>query len=162
MIFAAWAVTLLWNIGYAWGRVVLGVSGGCVMYVQLANPDKIVIEKPDRDVRAIEIDVDFEARDAPRHWRVTESSPLIWFPEVDTHEGAWVSVRSYALPLWIPFLFFFILTSYLWLTDRRRYPAGRCAGCGYDLTGNTSGVCSECGTPVGPAGQGTMEIEDDG
>lgn len=87
MIFAAWAVTLLWNIGYAWGRVVLGVSGGCVMYVQLANPDKIVIEKPDRDVRAIEIDVDFEARDAPRHWRVTESSPLIWFPEVDTHEA---------------------------------------------------------------------------
>jgi ABC-type ATPase with predicted acetyltransferase domain len=53
---------------------------------------------------------------------------------------------SYVLPLWIPFLFFFILTSYLWLTDRRRYAAGRCAECGYDLTGNTSGVCPECGT----------------
>ena len=29
----------------------------------------------------------------------------------------------------------------------RRYRAGRCQNCGYDLTGNTSGICSECGTP---------------
>ena len=30
-------------------------------------------------------------------------------------------------------------------------PAGRrktCPACGYDLTGNTSGICPECGTPV--------------
>ena len=26
--------------------------------------------------------------------------------------------------------------------------AGRCARCGYDLTGNTSGICPECGTTV--------------
>ena len=25
---------------------------------------------------------------------------------------------------------------------------GRCAACGYDLTGNTSGVCPECGKEV--------------
>ncbi len=31
--------------------------------------------------------------------------------------------------------------------------AGCCRRCGYDLTGNTSGVCPECGTPVaGKAG----------
>ncbi len=30
----------------------------------------------------------------------------------------------------------------------RRYPVGRCQSCGYDLTGNASGVCSECGTPT--------------
>jgi hypothetical protein len=27
--------------------------------------------------------------------------------------------------------------------------AGRCARRGYDLTGNTSGLCPECGTPIG-------------
>jgi hypothetical protein len=38
--------------------------------------------------------------------------------------------------------------------DRRRlkrdhlYQRGVCHTCGYDLTGNTSGVCPECGTPV--------------
>jgi hypothetical protein len=26
-----------------------------------------------------------------------------------------------------------------------RWRAGQCASCGYDLTGNTSGVCPECG-----------------
>ena len=32
------------------------------------------------------------------------------------------------------------------LRSRRRLAAGRCPACGYDLTGNTSGVCPECGT----------------
>jgi hypothetical protein len=31
---------------------------------------------------------------------------------------------------------------------RRVWPVGCCAGCGYDLTGNTSGVCPECGGPA--------------
>ena len=28
------------------------------------------------------------------------------------------------------------------------YPRGHCQTCGYDLTGNVTGVCSECGSPV--------------
>jgi rubrerythrin len=28
---------------------------------------------------------------------------------------------------------------------QREYPSGRCQQCGYDLTGNESGVCPECG-----------------
>ena len=31
---------------------------------------------------------------------------------------------------------------------KRAYPAGRCRKCGYDLTGNESGVCPECGTKI--------------
>ena len=31
---------------------------------------------------------------------------------------------------------------------RHRRSLGRCPDCGYDLTGNTSGVCPECGTAV--------------
>jgi hypothetical protein len=36
------------------------------------------------------------------------------------------------------------------LRRRAREASGRCVHCGYDLTGNTSGVCPECGsgTPV--------------
>lgn len=29
-----------------------------------------------------------------------------------------------------------------------RFPAGSCRQCGYDLFGNTSALCPECGTPV--------------
>jgi hypothetical protein len=30
----------------------------------------------------------------------------------------------------------------------RRQLRGQCPACGYDLTGNVSGVCPECGTPA--------------
>ena len=40
----------------------------------------------------------------------------------------------------------------LWLVGTwrgvRRRGAGQCPGCGYDLTGNQSGLCPECGRPV--------------
>jgi hypothetical protein len=57
---------------------------------------------------------------------------LVWFP-------AWFMCAVFATPAaW-------------WLT--RRWPWGRedfsrCPSCGYNLTGNVSGVCPECGTPI--------------
>src|SRR5579859_2543273 len=41
----------------------------------------------------------------------------------------------------------------IWRTMTRK--AGACYGCGYDLTGNTSGVCPECGRPLPGAGPAT-------
>jgi hypothetical protein len=32
----------------------------------------------------------------------------------------------------------------------REYPPGYCRACGYNLTGNVSGVCPECGTKIKP------------
>ena len=52
-----------------------------------------------------------------------------------------------ALPLWIPFVLITIPTALLWRLDRLRLP-GHCPKCNYDLTGNTSGLCPECGRPV--------------
>ena len=40
-------------------------------------------------------------------------------------------------------------TAYLiWFDWRPHIPPGHCRVCGYNLTGNESGVCSECATPV--------------
>jgi hypothetical protein len=56
--------------------------------------------------------------------------------------------------IWIPAKFGSLLivlpTALLWWLDRRRIPvpAGYCEECGYDLTGNVSGRCPECGKPV--------------
>lgn len=49
------------------------------------------------------------------------------------------------VPLWIPFLLLAAPSACLWWLDRRRIPPGHCLKCGYDLTGNVSGVCPECG-----------------
>ena len=48
----------------------------------------------------------------------------------------------------------FALATLGWLQMRRwgarnvRLALGQCLACGYDLTGNVSGVCPECGTPA--------------
>lgn len=47
-----------------------------------------------------------------------------------------------------------LLTVLTWWLTRRRMRPGCCARCGYDLTGNRSGVCPECGTPT-PADAGS-------
>ena len=53
----------------------------------------------------------------------------------------------FVLPLWMPFVLVLLPTVHLWEKDRPKQP-GHCQQCGYDLTGNVSRVCPECGTPV--------------
>ena len=53
------------------------------------------------------------------------------------------------VPMWIPLLLVGLPTLLLWWRDRR-VPPGHCQACGYDLTGNVSGVCPECGQKVAP------------
>lgn len=48
-------------------------------------------------------------------------------------------------PLWIPLLLLAMPTALLCRLDRRCIPPGHCQSCGYNLTGNTSGICPECG-----------------
>ena len=56
---------------------------------------------------------------------------LITFPFA--YVGSW----GMALAVGIPFR-----------VRRRPVPPDHCQACGYNLTGNISGVCPECGTPV--------------
>jgi len=50
------------------------------------------------------------------------------------------------LPLWIPLAVIGIPSLIAWRRSRRR--SGHCTKCSYNLTGNISGVCPECGMPV--------------
>ncbi len=52
------------------------------------------------------------------------------------------------MPLWIPFAATALPACLLWRLDRRRYPKGHCRKCGYNLTGNVSGRCPECGEAI--------------
>jgi hypothetical protein len=82
------------------------------------------------------------------HFMMKKVDRLRW------HAG-WPSIRSsgrtrnfalwlVTLPLWLPFGVVALPAAYLWYRDRRP-PRGRCRRCGYDLTGNVSGRCPECG-----------------
>ena len=75
------------------------------------------------------------------------SWPFALLPMQISSTGAFGSSRLWAFPLWVPFLAIAIPTALLWHVYRSAPAPGICR-CGYDLTGNTSGRCPECGRTV--------------
>jgi hypothetical protein len=61
------------------------------------------------------------------------------------------TVRFVTIPHGLPVLLLAVLPIWrsisAWRESRRIAP-GQCKVCRYDLTGNTSGTCPECGTPI--------------
>ncbi len=68
---------------------------------------------------------------------------VAWLP------GSWAGNGGSSgwLPIWMGLLPVGAATAILWLCDRRP-PSGHCRFCGYNLTGNVSGTCPECGRKV--------------
>ena len=67
-----------------------------------------------------------------------------WFPQ-----RVWLPGATFVVvPLWMPILLLVVITCAIYLGGdaRRRTRWPRCVRCGYDLTGNVSGRCPECGT----------------
>ncbi len=63
-----------------------------------------------------------------------------------TVRGKTLAIPYYAVAIlfaWLPSLWFV-----KFLKRRKQRRIGRCHACSYDLTGNSSGVCPECGTAV--------------
>ena len=73
-----------------------------------------------------------------RRWWRWESR---WRTDVD---NSWHMAR---VPLWLVLILVLMPTLLVWYRDRR-IPFGHCRKCGYDLTGNVSGVCPECGESI--------------
>jgi hypothetical protein len=70
-----------------------------------------------------------------------------------TWPGEWPGGTMWTFAIWLgyPMVIAAILPAmWLVLAGRNRWwsARNRCTACGYNLTGNTSGICPECGTPV--------------
>lgn len=86
------------------------------------------------------------------YWRYFDSRR---FWSIDTFGFGWPRFRtdficgSLILPLgWFPILLVSTVVTKAVLF-RRRQRDGHCRTCGYDLTGNESGICPECGRGIG-------------
>ena len=78
----------------------------------------------------------------------------IWPPIPEAPPPLHDSFVSLRFPLWVPFALTAILPA-LWVWRRLRDRLTRqadgmphCPKCDYNLTGNVSGICPECGTPI--------------
>ena len=77
----------------------------------------------------------FEYGEAGRHW----------VPHLEFGQARGVKYVYVILPLWIHFGIIALPTAMLWLCGGARKRENCCRFCGYDLTGNVSGTCPECG-----------------
>jgi len=80
-------------------------------------------------------------------WEVNAIRPSLervrWWPHADLSPSGYLAV-----PLWLPVAALSLVTALFWYRDCRRFPAGHCRNCGYNLTGNVSGRCPECGLTI--------------
>jgi len=122
---AVWFVTEFIIIEYSHPNFAVTVGQGDVWLIydaQLANTIMRMGEGPGFTVR--------------------RTHPFEWFPLPEIDENG-VNV-----PFWMMFLVMlppWLLLNRAYRKRRRRELTGCCVGCGYDLTGNESDVCSECG-----------------
>lgn len=80
------------------------------------------------------------------HWNWSQD----WLPDYRHYSAHFIYQTErweFYVPLWIPLLLLGIPTAVFWWRDQR-YLVGHCQDCGYDLTGNVTGICSECGEAI--------------
>ena len=124
-----------------WRWTVIDVSGGVCFFFRTPNtmPISLYPVRPSPG--------SWSCRLSPRDrssWRLSRGDLL---PRVDcSYEEDDYDVD---LPLWLPLVVLLVPTVWLWRRDRPR--PGFCRVCDYDLTGNTTGCCPECGTACEPA-----------
>jgi hypothetical protein len=63
-------------------------------------------------------------------------------PHDSTIENVLLIISLPMIPIWLP-------SAMRWEKRERRRRQGLCTKCGYDLTGNVSGTCPECGGKIG-------------
>lgn len=82
-------------------------------------------------------------------WRRDAAGFNLTLPRVTQYQVG----RHVTIPLWLPLAMLAVPTAILRRRVRPRSQDGHCRACGYNLTGNVSGKCSECGAAqIAPIG----------
>ncbi len=125
-----WAVSTQWHVRFTYrltdpNRFVVSAAAGALRVARMSG-SAIGLAQPLMDINF------YDFYDKKPDW-----SDLVWLPES-------LGTGIVVIPIWIPFAVTAVPTAFLFYRDRR-HPRGHCQGCGYDLKGNVSGRCPECG-----------------
>ena len=83
-------------------------------------------------------------------------APVLGTDSISSNAGGTTQLLfpdPYKFPYWFPILCFAVLpviATVRWMSRLTDVTAGHCCSCSYNLTGNTSGVCPECGNATTP------------
>ncbi|MBN2562525.1 MAG: hypothetical protein JXQ75_16495 [Phycisphaerae bacterium] len=147
-----WGISTFIRFAYTWthaqGFQVFVFGGGGFFYYVREGPREF-------EWIAKELDCWRSARDPvivrPRH----RQQFGLWLPTTESRsfDLSGLSQKTYSaydfiMPFWPLFAITAIPTAFLIWRQRRQIPLGCCQKCGYNLTGNTSGICPECGTHI--------------
>ncbi len=87
------------------------------------------------------------ARPLPKTWEWRSTPDFYgWWPRRHHFNIGPRTHWGIVIPYWMLILSSVVATTWLWWSDRR--PKAGCTNCNYNLTGNVSGVCPECGRSV--------------
>jgi hypothetical protein len=147
LVFIAWGVSFRWQYGLT-VKNAPGASAVQGCQIVLNNGCINVFYTP----RTVGHSFATEYLDPPliRNWGVRPAMPAPSWSRL-RHFGlvlpsiAYGGTIQYRLPLWILLLISAIPAPFVW-GGSHRTSLGHCPRCNYNLTGNTSGICPECGT----------------
>ncbi len=130
LLFVVWVVSAWWQVPLRQGgsRGAYGVGAG-----QLLVTWPMRTQPPSGGMRVEAIELRFSGF----NWWFASSRLSVVVKGTTLH--------LVAVPIWTLALAAGVPSAWLWYRDRRRAP-GLCITCSYDLRGNESGVCPECGS----------------
>ncbi len=130
LILAGWALSLGYDVGFPLGQPhTLWLMGGQIELSHTPNIYKVLVKRG------------YPAILKHKNWLAPE---LRWPRYRENTFGNWWA----DMPLWVVLLLAASSTGILFHRDRHGILPGHCGACGYDLTGNVSGVCPECGSSI--------------
>jgi len=118
-----------YDISWAWKNGIVGIHQGCFI---------LTVGPPNTPGLSWKPNGLAKVREA-----VGQVNTFIWEPRIVSHQRN--SGGTAMVPFWIP-LVFALAAAALFHRFGKPKPPGQCVKCSYNLAGNTSGVCPECGT----------------